>query len=261
MVIDQARWLAVRDTPLYAGLHSDYSVPFDLIRAAHSAPLRFCIMEMAAYVSGEPWSDQPRCVSRLIGDMLARWNDTLPHEARQALKALIPIIIGTNTNRTDELALVWRTIDWLVRDFTPRWLELVPTLAEHAVALRAAPVISAQAGSARDITDELLRHAYTVATQDLARLPYGVSDHDSAPCAIAHAGGVAARDAVISSAPGDHAQRIVEDTIAISAQAALWVAEQAAGDIPLERAALRPTVLACQASAMGLIKDLCAIGR
>lgn len=261
MVMDRALWLAVRNTPLYAGLHSDYNVPFDLIRAARSAPLRFCIMEMAAYVSGEPWSDRPKCVSSFIGMFLVRWNDVLLHNDRQVLKSLIPIIIGTNTNKADELTRIGRTIDWLVRDFTPRWLELVPMLAEHAVALRAAPAISTQTASGRPImvavTDELLKRAYTVATQDLVVL----SDHDSAPRAIAQAGGVAARDAVILSAPGDRAQRIVEDTIAISTQAALRVAEQAAGDVPLERRMLRSTMLACQASAMELVRELCAIGR
>ena len=37
---------------------------------SHAPNGRACVMEMAAYMANEPWSDHPKCASPIIG---ARW--------------------------------------------------------------------------------------------------------------------------------------------------------------------------------------------
>src|SRR5690348_10038049 len=90
----------------------------------HSPDSHFCIMEAVAYVAGEPWSDQPACVSPVIGAFLRSWNDVLDDTDRQMLKPLIPQVIGTRTTAADEDARAWLAVDWSVRTLTPAFLRL-----------------------------------------------------------------------------------------------------------------------------------------
>jgi hypothetical protein len=46
----------------------------------------FCVMEAAAYIAGEPWTDRPKCVSGVIAALMRRWNDDLDDAGRQKLK-------------------------------------------------------------------------------------------------------------------------------------------------------------------------------
>jgi len=57
----------------------------------------YCVMEAVAYVSGEPWSDAPRCECPVITAFLINWNDSLPDNATRdrLLKPLIPLVVDT----------------------------------------------------------------------------------------------------------------------------------------------------------------------
>lgn len=96
---------------------------------------QMCVMEAAAYIAGEPWSDHPQCVSPVIAAFLRSWNDSLPDETRTALlRPLLPLVIGTRTTDADEETRAWIATDWLVRVHTPAWLRLAG-LTDHAQAL------------------------------------------------------------------------------------------------------------------------------
>ena len=97
-----------------------------------------CVMEAAAYVAGEPWSDHPQCACPVITSFMIAWNDSLPSNAERdrLLKPLIPDIIDTRSTPAVEEKRSYLALDWLIRVFSPKWLDLVPSLAVHAKALR-----------------------------------------------------------------------------------------------------------------------------
>lgn len=70
-----------------------------------------CVMEAVAYVTGEPWSDHPACVSPVIGQFLRSWNDGLPDSDRQMLKPYIVKVVGTNTGKADDETRAWMLTD------------------------------------------------------------------------------------------------------------------------------------------------------
>src|SRR5439155_4979907 len=64
---------------------------------AHTPDHAFCVMEAAAYLSGEQWSDSPQCVSPVITAFLRDWNDCVDDTFRQRLKPYIERVLYTRT--------------------------------------------------------------------------------------------------------------------------------------------------------------------
>ncbi len=93
-----------------------------------------CVMEIASWLAGEPWSDQTTCVSTILGGFARSLNDTLPDDTRQRLVPLAPRLIGTADDGLDETR-GYMALDWLIRTYTPAWLDLAG-LTEEAAALR-----------------------------------------------------------------------------------------------------------------------------
>ena len=118
------RWNAIKGRPLLHG--------------AHAPDGKMCVMEAVAYVAGEPWSDHPACVCSVIGAFLRRWNDDLNDTDRQMLKPFVPRLIGTKATPDIEERRAWMLMDWMIRVYTPAWLELAE-LKEQADVLRALP--------------------------------------------------------------------------------------------------------------------------
>jgi hypothetical protein len=121
-----------------------------LLKGAHSSlDEGMCVMEAAAYVAGRPWSDSPPCVSPVIAAFMRNWNDSLPTDADRdrLLKPLIPVLIGTKSSQGLEERRSYMALDWLVRVHTPKWLDLVPALQPHALALRDLDEIMDMAGA------------------------------------------------------------------------------------------------------------------
>lgn len=54
-----------------------------------------CVMEMVSYLAGMPHSDHPVCTSEYITGQMIYFNDQLDDQQRQALRAIIPAIMGT----------------------------------------------------------------------------------------------------------------------------------------------------------------------
>lgn len=108
-----------------------------------------CVMEAASYVAGEKWSDEPACVCPVIGAFMRLWNDSLPNDAERdrLLKPLITQIVDTRSTAAVEERRSYLALDWLIRVFTPKWLDLVPSLHGHAKQLRALDEIADIAGA------------------------------------------------------------------------------------------------------------------
>jgi hypothetical protein len=113
-----------------------------------------CVMEAVAYVAGEPWSDAPTCASPVIAAFLRSWNDALSGADRtRLLRPLIPRLVGSAASREVEERRSYMALDWLIREHTPAWLDLIPALAPHAAALRAlSPIADLEAARAANAT-------------------------------------------------------------------------------------------------------------
>jgi len=92
------------------------------------------VVELAAYIAGEEWSDHPKYVSPSIAAFLRSWNDSLDDETRQIRKPYaVKCIATTGTDEHEEIR-AWMATDWLVREYAPAWLRLAG-LAKQAEAL------------------------------------------------------------------------------------------------------------------------------
>lgn len=100
-----------------------------------------CLMEVVAWVAGEPHSDQPRCVSPVLGAFGRSFNDGLNDDQRRTemLRPFVPRLVGTAASAAIEERRAFMAMDWLIRVHTPAWLELREVGRPHASALRAAP--------------------------------------------------------------------------------------------------------------------------
>ena len=200
-----------------------------------------CLLEAVAWWAGEDHGDHPSCVSRVLGSFGRSLNDVLPDEKRQQLRPYITLMPGTAADGLDETR-GYLALDWLIRTYTPAWLDLAG-LTEEAAALRdlrriadlvgarnAGPVVRetrAKAAAARAAAWDAARDAAWGAAWDAARA----------------AGGAAAR-----AAGGDAARDAAWDAAWDAARAA---ARDAARDAA--RAKLAPTVTQLQDSAIALL--------
>jgi hypothetical protein len=222
-----------------------------LKRGAHSDPVEgMCAMEAAAYVAGEPWSDNPQCVSPVIAAFLRNWNDSLPSADRDRLipPDLIALTIGTRGSDALEHRRSLMAADWLVRTHTVAWLRLA-NLDAQADALAALPEITRmeQVPSIRGPLEAARRDA------DAARAAARAAAGDAARDAAWDAARDAAWDAAWDAA-GDAARAAAWD----AARAAAWdAAGDAAGDAA--RAAVKLTTVSLQASAGDLIRRMCKL--
>lgn len=63
----------------------------------HRSPRRgACFMEMASYLAGERWSDNPACTHPLLSAMARLVNDNTTDDGRSHLVPMIPSVIGLN---------------------------------------------------------------------------------------------------------------------------------------------------------------------
>jgi hypothetical protein len=197
-----------------------------LSSGAHEGPRSgACVIEAAAYLAGEPWSDHPACVSPVIAAFLRRWNDDLDDAGRQMLKPYALQVVGTASTQEAEARRAWLVTDWMVREYTPAWLDLAGCV-EQATALRGLPEITPVSASAAQPTIETARGKAAAAWD-----------------AAGGAARAAARDAARDAAGG-------------AARAAAWdAARDAAGD------ALKPAIKPVQKSALALLDRMIGVSK
>jgi hypothetical protein len=112
-----------------------------LARGVHVDHTAMCVMEAVAFIAGEPWSDAPRCASRVLTVFLQRLNDRLSDADRQKLKPLIPKLIGTAAASDIEDRRALLAVDYAFRTAVPYWMDLAG-FSERAAAIRSRTVIT-----------------------------------------------------------------------------------------------------------------------
>jgi hypothetical protein len=231
-----------------------------------------CLLEAVAYVAGEKWTDEPQCVSPVLGVFGRNLNDILPDDRRQELVPLIPKLLGTRDEQDE--ARSYLALDWLIRVYTPTWLRMVPALVSDADAIAGMPRIvdlesaaavgdlvrdaaahsraawAAAWAAAGDAAWAAARDAARAAARDAAR----AAARDAAGDAAWAAAGAAARDAARAAA-GDAAGDAAWAAAGAAARAAAWAAARAAA-WAAARDALAPTVAELQTSAIALFSTM-----
>ena len=250
-------------------VHLDYG--------SHSDPEDgHCLLEVVSMLAGQPFNDQPPCVSpvlRAYGTALNdRWND----EQRQKLLPYAPRMLNTAGDGQDQ-ARAFLAFDWLIRVFTPAWLELAG-LTDSATALRALHPINgiAAAQAARGVVETAQTNAAAgweaawAAAGDAARAAAWAAAGAAAwaaagaaawaaageaPGAAAGAAAWAAAGAAAWAPAGEAAWAPAGEAAWAAARAAAWAAAgdaaRAAGG-EAAKDALQPTVEQLQASALDL---------
>ena len=151
-------------------------------------------------------------------------------------KPYLVALVGTRDDAKRELR-GWMAIDWIVREFTPTWLEAAK-LDDEAAALRALPPIFTHEGLIGCMGALLAAKQRSAAAWDAARAAARAAAWDAASAAAWDA----AMDAAMAAARD-------------AAGAAAWdAAGAAAGD------ALDPTVKRLQASALVLLERMIDCG-
>jgi hypothetical protein len=172
---------------------------YTLSKGSHPTPdAGRCAMEWVSYLAGEPHSDQPVCVSPVLKAFCISFNDALDDEQRQKLRPYLARTIGTAGDGLDEQR-AWMAADWLIRTFTPAWLDLAG-LHDHASNLRSlGAVISTETCKAAQPTlDKAAKDAY--AAGDAAGAAAGAAAWDAARDAAGAAARAAAWDAARDAA-------------------------------------------------------------
>ena len=93
------------------------ATPVRLEAGSHRSPADgVCIVELASIIGGEPFSDSPRCVDRVVAAFLRAWNDRAGYADRQRLYPYASHVVGTGGYRRTsrirrDLCLSWAGAD------------------------------------------------------------------------------------------------------------------------------------------------------
>ena len=93
-----------------------------------------CAMEVVSWLAGLGFTDAPECSSRVLRSYTISLNDTWNDADRQRLVPFLPRMVGTAGDGQDE-ARSYMALDWLIRTYTPAFLDLA-NLSAEAQALR-----------------------------------------------------------------------------------------------------------------------------
>ncbi len=93
-----------------------------------------CAMEVVSWLAGQGFTDAPECASKVLRSFTINLNDTWNDTDRQRLIPFLPRLVGTASDGKDE-ARSYLALDWLIRTYTPAFLDLAG-LSVEAEALR-----------------------------------------------------------------------------------------------------------------------------
>ncbi|HUG24704.1 hypothetical protein, partial [Piscinibacter sp.] len=131
-------YILKKNKPLGQRLSASELSALTLRCGAHeSAERGHCLLEAVSLFAGEQFGDEPACVDPVLRIFGMGWNDGLPNDAARAqLKRYIPLLPGTRGDGGVSIRRSWMALDWCLRTHLPAWLDLAPSLAEHAARLR-----------------------------------------------------------------------------------------------------------------------------
>jgi hypothetical protein len=228
-----------------------------LDNGSHDDPANgMCVMEAAALLAGDKFSDHPQCVSPVIRSFMISWNDALNDEDRQSLKQHLGRVLNTNTSKADEQARAWMATDWLVRVHTPAWLRLAGLDGQADTLEGLAPLDGVTTPKVLPVIKTIRQDAAAAwaaagaAAGDAAGDAAGAAAWAAAGAAAGDAAGAAAWDAAWAAANGDYWAK--------------YHAAKAAAQPIIEaevKPKLREVTEQLQASAHELVIAMCEVGR
>lgn len=181
---------------------------------------RLTVLELAAWLAGEPHTDAPISVSPVLRVFITHLGAGLDPSLRQQLKPLAARLVGTAGDAARDQQRALRLTDWLVRGHAPPWLRRAG-LTESADRLDSLASITDNTDLVRAV--DLLGNAIVTAgrrleiTTAIAGDSADVVDQiswDTWEQAAERSGWVAATEAVLHDIPADLAyaadQRVVE---------------------------------------------------
>jgi hypothetical protein len=81
----------------------------------HSSPDDgMCVAELASVLAGEPFTDHPTSVSRVMAAFLRTYNDRVDSDRRQALLPYAALVVGTRAGVETERLRAMRCVTWAV---------------------------------------------------------------------------------------------------------------------------------------------------
>ena len=236
-----------------------YPDTITLARGAHEDRSDgLCLLEAVAWFAGESHSDHPACVSPVVAAYGRHLNDVLPDESRRLLIPFIPAMSHTAGDGLDK-ARGYLALDWLIRVYTPAWLDLAGLSAEagqlrglHRIndlitVRNAGPVVrmaadkataagTAARNAAWDAAGTAARTAAGPAAWDAAGTAARAAAEDAAGTAAWDAAWPAAEDAA-ETAAGPAAWDAAEDAARAAAWDAAWDAAETAARTAARNAA------------------------
>jgi hypothetical protein len=230
-----------------------------LAKGAHeydgSADCPRCLFEAYNLIKREEFTDsRPPGVSSALHIFGMRLNDCLDDQTRQALTRYLPngadVLDGTHNDGHEETR-GYIALDWLIRTYLLRFLELSPRLTEAAASVRAlARIDSMEAAAAAGPVVRAARAAAGAAARNAAWDAAGNAARDAARDAAWDAAGDAAGDAAWAAAR-DAARAAAWAAARNAARNAAWAAARDAAD-----KVLQPTVVILQESALALYDQM-----
>jgi hypothetical protein len=223
-----------------------------------------CAMEWVSYLAGEPHSDEPACVSRVLRAFCMTLNDSLEDAPRQRLRPYLARTIGTADDGLDETRS-WMALDWLIRAYAPSWLTAaglersadgLASLSPLADDSTLQTALGALGRARRDAHAAWSSAVGPVRAAAWTRWAAGRAAAREAAWASAGAAAWAAARVAVGDLAGDRARAIARE---IAGDAAATVAREARASVSRSaardaaRAALAPTVDELRRSAFGLL--------
>jgi hypothetical protein len=145
--------------------------------------LNACLLEAAAYLAGEPWTDHPACVCPVLAAFGRRLNDAIPDDATRTrlLAPLVPLLVGTRSTIQTERARAYVAADFACREVAPLAFE-ARGRNDLAAQLRALPPIADKKSA-----DAAYAAAADADANDAAYAAYAATAADAAAYAAAAA--------------------------------------------------------------------------
>ncbi len=181
---------------------------------------RLTVLELAAWLAGEPHTDEPVSVSPVLRLFARHLGVGFDHARRQQLKEVATRLVGTGADPEGDRRRAWELTDWLVRVHAPPWLRRAG-LTESADRLDGLESVTDQADLVRAV--DLLGNAIVTASRRLEITTTIAGDRAETVDRIAwdvweqaaeHTGWIAASEAVQHGIPADLAYaadaRVVE---------------------------------------------------
>lgn len=204
------------------------------------------------------WSNPPTDVSPVLAAYGRALYEVLSADLRQKLVSLLPSLAGTANDGLDETR-GYLALDWLMRTYTPAWLELAGLRGSAASLRRLKPITDLRSARAEVLAARKAVYAAWAAARAAAGDAAGEIAELASWVAAGNAAGVATRDAAGAAvlaarvAAGNAAGVAARDAAGIAVWAARNVAVNArnsTGDV------LSPTAVALQTSALDLFQSM-----